>query len=282
MLQEKFVPVGIDQFNQRQQQDAEGEFWRKLMKQGPRKDPNDTTQGLYLASPGGELFAYNNNRGPRRILALMNDLLKRYTPDKDVALINIAKRDPRYDKTPPPGTVIIRTHAKVLGGYDEAASEWQGIFQKAVSRDTLWITKEEMAALKQGQLPTSLTRRVTRFHLVDNTRGEPTFWRPNDVREADWNLEDGTLTGKVRLERVDGSSGYDADVLGTIAFEEGELTQFDLVAKGQYWGAGRYTGQPPAGKFPVAVSFRLPKKLTVFDQIAPQGTKGWRRYLRPE
>jgi hypothetical protein len=45
-LKSRFVPVALDQAYQRRQNDAEGEFYRKIAGQGPRNDFDDTTQGL--------------------------------------------------------------------------------------------------------------------------------------------------------------------------------------------------------------------------------------------
>ena len=45
-----------------------------------------------------------------------------------------------------------------------------------------------------GELPESLKRRIARFHLIDNTRGEPMFWDVADIRKLDLRLEGGKLT----------------------------------------------------------------------------------------
>ena len=97
-------------------------------------------------------------------------------------------------------------------------------------------------------------------------------------RKARFSLldQDGKISGKVQLARADGSSGYEATLLGQVTFADNKLSQFDLVALGEYWGGGRLTRTPPKGKFPVGVSFRIPKEPTAFDLIPPQGTKGWR------
>ena len=64
LLKTKFVPVALDQAYQRRQKDTEGDFYRKIAGQGPRKDfKNGTTQGLYGATADGTLLGYSNNRG---------------------------------------------------------------------------------------------------------------------------------------------------------------------------------------------------------------------------
>ncbi|SVD90759.1 uncharacterized protein METZ01_LOCUS443613, partial [marine metagenome] len=56
LLQTRFVPVAIDQAYQRRQQDAEGNFYRKIAGQGPRNNFQGTTQGIYIAAPDGRLM----------------------------------------------------------------------------------------------------------------------------------------------------------------------------------------------------------------------------------
>ena len=78
LLKSRFIAVAIDQAYHRRQQDAEGEFYRKIAGQGPRNDSKKTTQGLYLASASGELLGFNNNRGADRIKALMKQALEQF------------------------------------------------------------------------------------------------------------------------------------------------------------------------------------------------------------
>lgn len=285
MLQTKFVPVAIDQFAQRQQKDAEGDFWRKIVKQGPRPgDNNQTTQGLYTITADGELLAFNNNRGPWKVKDQLTAALKQYKSNQTrFTPLKVENPDPRFQKKPPEGSIVVHTHAKVLGGYEKTEDDWRKIFQRSVSRDNLWILPEESEALSQGKFLPALSQRLIRYHLIDNTRGEPTFWKPKEVKLADLTIDaQGQIRGTIKLEREDGSSGYQANLLGKLAFTEGKLTQFDLVAHGDYWGAGRYTRKPPEGKFPLGVSFRIPATPSSFDDVPPQGTKGWAHpYLAP-
>ena len=61
----------------------------------------------------------------------------------------------------------------------------------------------------------------------------------------------------------------------------GKVIRLDVVALGQFWGQGPYTGGAPKGKFPLAISFTLADGKDVADRIPPQGSRGWLRgYLR--
>lgn len=274
LLQTRFVPVAIDQFYQRRQKDAEGDFYRKLVVQGPWKDLEGTTQGLYIATAGGKLLGFDNHRGPEHIKKLLKQSLETFQPGAP-AVIEPGPADPRFVRTPPQGGLIVRVTAKVLGGYPPTDDPWRQIFQSALARDNLWVRKDEHEALVRGELPESLKRRIARFHLVDNTRGEPLHWEPDEVRELDLRLADGKLTGSVALRSRSGDRGYVADLLGFVETRNGRVVRLDLVAKGLCWGDGPYTRGAPKGKFPLAVAFALADGDEEADRVPPQGTKGW-------
>jgi hypothetical protein len=279
LLKTRFIPVAIDQAYQRRQQDAEGEFYRKIAGQGPRDDFNDTTQGLYIATPSGKLLMYNNNRDPAKVRALMQRNLDEFNAstesDSTVAAIEPGKADSRWNVISPEGGLVVRVQAKVLDGYEPTTDPWRTIFQSALSRDNLWITQSEHDALARGELPRSLPRRIARFHLVDNTRGEPPMWRDEEIRELEMTLENGRLRGRVRLETDRGDRGYEAELLGLVETRDGKVVRLDLVALGEFWGEGPFTRRAPKGKFPLAIAFTLADGADVADEVPPQGSRGW-------
>jgi hypothetical protein len=280
LLKTRFVPAAIDQFYQRQQKDAEGDFYRKIATQGPQDLEHGTTQGLYIATASGKLVAFNNNRGPERIRGLLEQALKDHPPAPTTPLATGA-RDSRFARTPPAGGLVVRVTAKVLGGYEPAKDEWQQIFQSALARDNLWIRQDEHEALVRGQLLDSLQRRLARFHLIDNTRGEPPMWEDAEVRQLQLQLTGGKLSGTVKLATAAGDRGYEAELLGFVESEGGRVVRFDVVAKGLFWGEGTYTRGAPPGKFPLAIAFTLSSAHDESDRVPPQGTKGWLpSYLR--
>ena len=162
--------------------------------------------------------------------------------------------------------------------------------RSAIGRDNLWITIEEQnslaAGLKNGIFPESLARKIARFHLTDNTRGEPPMWRVDEIKSLVVNVsDDGVVTGKVHLETKDGKRGYIAALRGHVSFSvtknrnglsKRKLTQFDLVTKGKFWGDGPYTPNAPEGKFGFAVAIRLGSESgskDVSDSVVPQAYK---------
>lgn len=279
MLKTDFVPVAIDQAYQRRQKDAEGDFYRKIAGQGPRKDFNDTTQGFYIATPAGKLLLYNNNRDVPKVRRLMQAKLAQFNRSDAktarTAAVERGKPDPRWNPEPPQGGLVVRVRAKVLDGYEPTTNRWQRIFQTSLARDNLWITKAEHQALVRGEVPAALQKRIARFHLVDNTRGEPPMWRDREVRSVTMSLKKGRLTGRVKLATADGKRRYDAELLGFVETKNGKVTRFDVVALGKFRGEGRFTRGAPKGEFPLAVGFTLADGKDIADRVPPQGSRGW-------
>ena len=152
------------------------------------------------------------------------------------------------------------------------------IFRRSISRDNLWVLADEQAELKKGRFPQALAERIARFHLIDNTRGEPTMWSKDAVKSLKVEIdEQGKVTGSAVLEDSELKTGYEVAVLGYVKFNDNktELQRFDLVAKGTYYGEGKWTRNALDGKFPLAVTFRVADGTDVADSVAPQGTKGW-------
>ena len=285
MLKTRFVPVAIDQAYQRRQKDTEGDFYRKIAGQGPRSNFNSTTQGFYIATAGGKLLLYNNNRNPERVARLMAEKLdefKKLGADRaEIAAIESTSIDEKFNPDPPQGGLVVRVHARILDGYEPTTDKWKAIFQSAMSRDNLWISASDHEALARGEVPQALQMRIAKFHLVDNTRGEPPMWSDKEVRSVSMKLIDGELTGKVQLETDDGKRGYDAELLGEVEVENGKVMGFNVVALGEFWGEGTYTRGAPEGRFPLGISFTLADGSDVADAIPPQASRGWvRGYIK--
>ena len=274
LLQTRFIPVAIDQAYQRRQKDNEGKFYQKIANQGPRKVGRGTTQGLYTADASGRLLAFTNNRGAQRVQRMLQTALQKHRPGK-VAAITKGTPDARYNPQPPKGGLVVRVTSKILGGYEEPENEWRRIFQTSLGRDNLWIRADEHAALAKGQLPKSLLKRLARYHLVDNTRGEPPMWRENEIQKLEGKITNGQLRATVQLRTAKGDRGYDAQLLGKVETKNGKITRLDLVASGQFWGEGSYTRNAPKGKFPLAIAFTLADGKDAADTVPPQGSRGW-------
>ena len=274
-LKTQAVPVAIDQWNQRRQKDSEGEFYRKIASQGPRHDfENGTTQGLYMAAPDGTFLGYTNNRDPERVLQMLTSALARFRPT-DAQQLVAERIDQRFNLQPPQGGLIVRVCAKVMGGYDEPETQFQQIFQTSLSRDNLWITKAEHEALAAGDFPDRLALRIAQFHLVDNTRGEPPFWKKPEVVSAEFAIDRNQIAGQVELKSTSGDRTYSARLRGQLTQTDGKITQLKMVAIGLFSGKGPFTGGAPKGPFPLAISFTLADGTDFADAVPPQAARGW-------
>ena len=277
LLQEEFIPVAIDQAYQRRQKDAEGRFYQKIANQGPRKvgDGGPTTQGHYLASADGTFLGYNNHRDPQRLLRVLREAQAQFVPEETDA-IEPGDPDPRFVYSLPEGGLALRVHTKILGGYEEPENPSRRIFQQGVGRDNFWIRADEHEALVQGEVLPSLAIRLARFHLVDNTRGEPPMWKSEEIVKWQFQLsEEGKLTGTVHLRTESGDREFRANLLGFVEVTDGRVTRFDVVAKGLFRGEGRYTRGAPKGEFPLAIAMTLADGSDIADSVPPQGSRGW-------
>lgn len=282
ILKTDFVPVAIDQAYQRRQQDTEGDFYRSIVQQSPRKDFGDgTTQGLYAVAPDGTFLGFSNHRDPQRIRAMLDAALDGFQPG-DAEPIKAARTDARFHPELPEGGLVLRVRGKVLGGYEATDDVWQKIFQSAVSRDNLWLTGAEHRELIQGMVPDRVKSRIARYHLVDGTRGEPPMWRAEDVRSMRLEIEpvagdsrSRSIVGDFQLESRDGSRGFTGAIRGILEHDGQHVTRCDFVAKGEFRGDGPFTRNGPTGRFPFAVSFELADQSDVSDQIPPQASRGW-------
>jgi hypothetical protein len=278
LLSTRFVPVAIDQHVHRVLKDAEGELFAKVLKQAGR-GLGGTSQGNYLFAPDGKLLAFANTADAAHVKRLMETALKKLDPDAPAPAARPVKASlPQFE--PPAGGLVLDVTCKVLGGFDKA-SKTSKAAQEALGRDHLWLRKDEAEALARGELPDSVKQRLVRCHLIDNTRGEPPLWRPEEVKQLDLTLKDGRLSGTVHLETKSGERGYRAALLGFVEVNEGKVTRLDVVAHGQFWGEGTYTRGAPSGRFPLAVAFTLSAGTSAADRVLPGAARGnLKNYLR--
>ncbi len=307
----KFVPACADDWYQRRRRDAEGEFWKKVYKQGPRKDENSTHQGIYVFTADGELLSFKNAgqdvKATREQLAYglrkWNDLPAGRRKPGAVKVEEHGKPDPNFSRTPPEGGLVVRVHARILDkkgdGYAKGTCDFLGGDRAA--RDFLWVTADEVKQLAPAKaevgfsydVPAKVAERILRYHLVDNTRGEPEHWKRDDIRSKALTL---TVTGAtadgVEL-RLDGEAvlatdadpakadrGYEVKLLGKLRFAKGAFDKFEVAAIGEHWGAATFTkkGERP-GRGLLGVTFDLADPTVSADRVAPQGAREIGAYL---
>lgn len=288
ILAEKFIPVAADDWYQRRRQDAEGEFFRSVANQGPRQTPGGTKQGHYILTASGKLLGYNNNRGAERRLAFIHEALKKWdtlpTNQNTAAIPKGPKTDPQFNPEMPKGTQVIKVYTRALEEKDgtlKAAAANESTFLTAV--DHLWFTPSDIKKLQTpSDFPRDLALRLARFHLRDNTRGEPRAWNKNEVKTIELSIsKDGQLTGKFHIESENSKLGYKGVINGHLSFTKKRiLKSFNLLVTGEHWGEGRYTRGARLGRSPLGQVYQLVSKPSESDLILPQGMKGDPSYLR--
>lgn len=281
LLKNKFVAIALDQWYERRQEDNLGKFYQKIAKQGPR-DFKQTTQGMYIADASGKLLGYINHHEPDRVKKFMEESLAKFVPSTTAIAPKNENADERFERKLPAGGLVVRVNTKILGGYEgvketnEYWARYAKYFQNAIARDNLWVNAEEKKELIDLKFPESLAKRIARFNLIDNTRGEPPMWNNDEVRSVSISVDkEGIVTGEFKLATQDNKRGFEGTFYGHVEKEGEKLIRFDLVAKGLHWGQGRYTRGAPNGKFPIAMAFRLADGSDAADKVYPQGTKGW-------
>lgn len=283
LLKTKFVPVAVDLWPLHRSEDAEGELYRKVANQGPRKVPQNT-QGLYAFDAEGRLLGFTHRAHefgdrPEHVRNLLRKVLAdfqfRYQPP-DAAPVSDGRTDPRA----PEGGLVLDVTSRVLGGYSEPRNELEKILQTSMGVDHLWVRKDEAEALARGAFPESLARRIARFHMIDNTRGEPPLWESEEVRTLEVALEDGTISGRARVETASGRCGAELELRGEVEVKDGKVARFDLVAKGVFWSeGGRGRSAAPKGRYSVAIAFRRVEGNDEANRVPPQGLRE-RDYLK--
>jgi hypothetical protein len=298
VLASAFVPVAENCSHLQRQQDAEGDLFRLIAEQGHyggRFQPTDTRQGMYACAPDGALLASCNVHGADRLLPVLREALARWErPDAAAgeaaaAVAAEGATDRRYLRRPPEGGLVLRVWSRDLprdAAQDARPDDWR---RRAFNLDHAWFTAEEAAAMVPAEAaegaeaawPAALARRVARYHLIDNVRGEPPMWRPEECVDAAIQVRVAGVDGpRVRLAasgraRLRGSSrwvddwsrearssdrGTDASIEGTLEWDAAQrrFLRFDLLAVGTRWGATQYNSRhDDPGPAPIGWAFEL-------------------------
>jgi len=313
MATEYYVPVAGDDWYQRRRDDAEGKFFRGVASQGPRKGEDGATrQGIYCFTADGTLLAYSNaGQAPDVMRDVLRQGLRRWQQlpaerriPGAVRVADADQTDPRFTRRLPPGGLIVNVYTRILdrapGGLCKGTCNALGGDQSA--RDHLWLTEAEWKALVPANpragdrfpLPPKVAERMVRFHLTDNTRGEPTMWRRDDIRAQELTLSVVEVTpaavrlrleGFVRLatsaEAAKADRGFDVRLLGHLRYDRARqaLDRLDVVAVGDHWGKGEYTRDARPGRQPLGIVFELSRGNSAADLVPPQGAREINAYF---
>jgi hypothetical protein len=213
--------------------------------------------------------------------------------------------DESFARNPPKGGLILNVFTRILdrkdsGRHVRGSCRFPGGEQAA--RDHLWLTAEDCRALmpaepKEGDrfaMSAALADRLVRYHLVDNTRGEPAFWDRTAVHKVrlEWTVE--RVSAAFVQLRLEGEAllangpdprqarrGFDVQVLGRLRYDRSkkEIYRLELLAVGEHWGRGPYTPGERPGRQPLGIAMELADPGRTADRVPPQAARDWDDYL---
>lgn len=252
-------------------------FLDAAAKVNPRILQGHTSQGFYVMGADGKAYGFNNNRSVERVLAFMQKGLDgfRSDPPFNVEIRSQSNPHPR----PPEGATVLRLYSRITplpeGCPDSNAN---------LQRDHFWILREEVGQIAAERIPASLINRLCRFALVDAVRGEPDFWKPEEVLAKEFSIRrlspgEAALSGKFSMRTANGARGIEGKLTARLIINGADISSFTGYAETTAWGNGTYTPGAPEGKFPLKFAFILAPESA--DTVAPQAAMYGREYLNP-
>jgi hypothetical protein len=254
----------------------------------------DTVQGFYTMAADGTAFGFENVRDPKvvdRMLTEAEDAFHKTPPAKvEISTENIPSVFALApEKTVSVARVFTRVRPIPLGA---------NALNKTVGRDHLWILGSDVRAIfdagaREGtfKMPDPLAGRIVRFNLIDNVRGEPDLWLPDQVKKADFSMKlishMGTqsifsFNGLYAQKTSDGKRGLDGTIRGEMTLDSAtnRVVRFRAYAEAQAWGDSKFTKYAPDGKFGLVVAM-----IDVDDKISanvpPEGIRLASEYFDP-
>jgi hypothetical protein len=78
--------------------------------------------------------------------------------------------------------------------------------------------------------------------------------------------------------------GFDVQLLGRIDYDRAKkaIARFDVLAVGDHWGSGPFTGGARPGRHPLGVAMEIAAGDEAADRVPPQGARGLDGYYRAD
>jgi hypothetical protein len=280
-----------------------------IKKSGLRKqDESETAQGYYAFSAAGDAYGSINTHDPEEVLVLLKRAKKGFSarPPGKVALKEMSLGP---ESQVPEGALVLRVFSRIApmpAGLDELRRRRNG----QLGRDHVWLLKSDATEMllrlkesNEADAPETLSKRLCRYHLTDNVRGESDLWGPLDIKKRSFKVaklaETETvitvqLTGtyamrmsdiKVEGRRTKSEMGLEGTIEGILEIDKAKATfsGAKLYASATGWGASTFTPDEPPGRFPIQFAMVVAND-AVSRQVAPQGVmnSGRDEYLAPK
>ena len=245
-------------------------------------DQGEPAEGFYVLATDGTPLAFTDWQDALKVLEVLDKGAVASRGHKD------APWEARPVKTehlvPAGGTSVVRTFTRV-----RPIPEGANPIIFFIVRENMLIYSDEVKALlaaKPGDhpLPSTLTARLARFHLIDNVRGEPDMWRENEVRRAVFTVHRVGGGGAVQRFAFEGTFAQlnesgDRGLEGSLHGEfevnaaSGKVVRFRAYGEAQAWGSSiesKCTLLAPKGKYPLVFAMVEARDL-VSQWVPPQG-----------
>jgi hypothetical protein len=250
--------------------------------------------GLHLMTPNGEKLDKETSWWSVHARWIQKPLKDRQKLD------DLGKWDPAYPPEPPRNGLILKVYRRTL--QSKRMGEWSSL-SKIVSkeggthdpepqRDHVWFKEDEWKPLvktspREGDIwpvPTEITDRLCRFHLIDATTGitEQWYWLPDSVKSQELKVTVERVSPTTISMRLDGSAQYGPayrgpegpkgevityKVRGYLIYDvkKGKFTRFDVTAVAM---DGHYDIHKKVRQ-PLGVAFELTPAEKPADRIPP-------------
>lgn len=267
-----FVPAADEVWRLQRDDDPECRWFRQAVR-GNADPVRGSMQGTYVLSASGQLLGRLNSTDPKRVLAMLRSALERWQElpeeQRKAAPATGAAPQHRWEDSYPSGGLVLERFARDITGSptDEP--------RRPVNRDAVWFSKDELLGLlpeAQGvgatrDVDANLAKRLARFSLVDNVRGQTLPFARAAIQKAELRCQvvavDGdTVTLRLRgatAAATDGTSpGEDywqpkrvwprslqTEIVGEARWNQkrGRFDAFELVAIGSRIGRTTFNGR---------------------------------------
>jgi len=183
-----------------------------------------TRQGIYCFTADGKLLASRNaGQNPAVMREVLKEALAAFQrlPEEKrkpgaATVADVPQVDHGFVRPLPKGGLVLKVYTRILdrdelGGFCKGTCNVRGGDQ--ASRDHVWLTEAEWKSLIPAQpklfdraaVSDGIAERIARFHLIDNTRGEPPMWQRRDVRSRKMNLTVTEVTADSVQMKLEGS-----------------------------------------------------------------------------
>ena len=235
-----------------------------------------TRQGIYVCTPSGVLLSSINSLNPDDVLDNIKLGLEKWKslPQKDRQLPEGFNPSPRHrwEKSyPSDGMVLKSVKVDLLSDpplQSERGDRWNIDHVWFNNNEThLWLPENPQKG-DLYTLPTILTDRLFCFHLVDNVRGQTLPFAPQEIKEANIDIEIKNRKGNIVELAIEGASEANAkgpwllgdndwtpnhelnhsintSLLGSATYDLGseKFTEFEMVAIGNRIGKTQNNGR---------------------------------------